>query len=372
MSETIRRLAILGLAVASAIATAAAKPPVEHRIWLEPVAAKALAAEGTQFVRADGAGKVFLLRGEAFEISPILKSGELGEAIQLKASSSAIGHVMNAALSPSGTKWLLHAEGKLRLFEDGKEKPLPPIDWQPWTVGFLRDTPLAGVMPRPLPSATLRLQDLGTVPWLVTLDNDRWSTMLDHPGLDAETAWKERAKMTSWVAEYSTLLFPARDGKLWIASEYAYALRQLNSQGRTLSEITVAKKKEESPISITPSREAAAAVKRMEAQGGKAAFHEFMERAVVADLTGGSGLIFLLIHAPGGGLALDRYDPAQNRLERVPLALKDTGRFTLAFGKDGLYIAPMNPAEGVWRISWLALESAGWKSVEGASLPGDG
>ncbi|MES1245263.1 MAG: hypothetical protein ABUT39_26900 [Acidobacteriota bacterium] len=351
--------------------TIAAGKPKDSELWLDPVAAGAQGAEGFQFVRADRTGNVFLFRSDRGEVSPLLKNGELGEVVRLKVANAPLGFVVHAALSPDGSQWLFYAEGKLRLFLDGKEKPLPPIDWQPWAVGFLRDTPLAVVMPRPLPSATLRLQDLGVAPWLVRFDNDRWSAWLSHPDLDAETAWRERSRMNAWVAEYSSLISPARDGKLWMASEYAYALRRLSPSGKTLSEVTVAKSKgEESPIRITPRGDAAAAVKRMEAQGGSASFHEFKEQAVIADLAEKSGFVYLLVHAPGSKLALDRYDPAQERLDRIPLAVRDSGRFTLACGKDGLYIASITPAEGVWRASWSALDSAEWKPVKGAKLPG--
>jgi hypothetical protein len=358
------------VAVMISVLTIASKQAEERRLWFEPVASRAQAAEGFQFVRADRTGNVFLFRGDRGEVSPVLKSGELGEPVRLKTTNTPLGFVVHAALSPGGNQWLLYAEGKLRLFLGGKEKPLPPLDWQPWAVGFLRDTPVAVVMPRPLPSAVLHLQDIGEVPWLVSLDNDRWSTLLGHPDLDAEVAWKERSRMNAWVAEYSSLVAPARDGKLWAASEYTYALRRLNSSGKTLSEVTVAQKSHGEPtIKITP-RDASAAVKRMEAQGGSASFHEFKEKAVVADLAERNGSVYLIVHAPGSTLALDRYDPGQERLERVPLAIKDSGRFTLACGKDGLYIAPLNPAEGVWRVTWAALESAEWKAVKGAKLPG--
>ncbi len=368
--DTMSRQAGLVLAMMVAVVTLSAKPPEERRLQLEPVAAAARNAEGFQFVRADRAGNVFLLNSDTSSISPVLKTGALDESIPFEGTGSPLGHVVHAALSPSGNQWLLYAEGKLRLFLAGKEKPLPPIDWQPWTVGFLRDTPLAAVMPRPLPSATMHLQDIGSVPWLVALSGDRWSTLLAHPDLDAETAWKGRSKMNVWVAAYSSLVAPTRDGKLWVASEYAYSLRQLNSSGKTLSEVRVETKKEASPISIAPSRDAAAAVKSMEAQGRSATFHEFKEKAIIADLAEKSGVVFLVVHAPGPTLALDRYDSGQNRLDRVHLGLKDSGRFTLAIGKDGLYLASMNPAEGLWRISWATLESASWKTVDGARLPG--
>lgn len=364
--------AILLATILIATLTIAARKAEERGLWFEPIAAGAQAAEGFQFVRADRSGNVFLLRSGLAQVSPILKSGKLGEPAQLKTTNAPLGFVVHAALSPSGNQWLVYAEGKLRLFLDGKEQPLPPIDWQPWAVGFLRDTPLAVVMPRPLPSATLHLQDLGKAPWLVSLDNDRWSTLLAHPDLDAETAWKQRSRMNAWVAEYSSLVAPARDGKLWVAGEYDYIVRRLSSSGKTLSEVTVPKKKaEEPPIRIAPHGEAAATIKRMEAQGGSASFHEFTEKAVIADLAEASGFVYLVVHAPGSKLALDRYDPSQGRLDRVPLAIKDTGRFTLACGKDGLYIASIAAAEGVWRVSWAALDAAEWKAVEGARLPED-
>jgi hypothetical protein len=34
----------------------------------------------------------------------------------LEASGDAIGHVLHAAMSPSGDQWLMYAEGKVRLF----------------------------------------------------------------------------------------------------------------------------------------------------------------------------------------------------------------------------------------------------------------
>jgi hypothetical protein len=368
MKGSIMKTAVAGLLLLFLPALATASPAAR------PLAVERIAGDqggaGTQFIRADGSGRVFLLRGDTGDVRSVSK-GRIGEAVPLKTANSSLGHVLNAALSPNGSQWLLYAEGRLRLFAYGKETPLPQIDWQPWSVGFVRDTPLVGVMPRPLPAAAMRIKDLGTVPWLVTLDNDRWSTLVDHPNLKAETAWRERGRMTAWVAEYSSLLYPSRDGGLWTAREYGYLLRKIGSSGRTLSEVSIPeKKKEERPARISTGREPAEAVRRMEAQGGTATFHEFTEQAVVADIVEKSGVVFLLIYTPGGKLALDRYDPGLARLERVPLAMKGSGRFTLAAGKDGLYVAPMNTAEGVWKVSWDVLDGAAWKAVEGARVPG--
>jgi hypothetical protein len=368
MRAVVKAMFLLTMAGPAVVTAGAAKSA--PRLRLEQVATPGASWAGPQFVRADRAGRVFVLRADGLEAYPVTKAGALGEPVGLQPTSSAIGHVLDAALSPSGNQWLVYAEGMLRLFLEGKERPLPPISWQPWTVGFIRDTPVVVVMPRPLPSAVLHLGDLGTVPWFVTLDGDRWSTLVEHSSLSAETAWKERSRMTTWVAEYAASMAPARDGKLWVASRYRYRLQRLSPTGRTLAQVALKEKKEEKrPAQVAGGPEVAAAVERMEAQGGHARFNAFTEEPVIADMVEGRDAIYLLVHT-SGGLALDRYEPVLGRLDRAPLPLEGSGRFTLASGKDGLYLAPFDPAEGLWRISWSVLESALWTEIEGAEIQG--
>jgi hypothetical protein len=350
--------------ILAAVAIAAASEKVENRLPLARVSTPGSSWKGPQFVRADRNGRVFLLRAEGPEVYAIGGAGAAAKPLRLETSNDAIGHVLHAAMSPGGDQWLMYAEGKVRLFVNGKERALPPIAWQPWTVGFLRDTPMVAVMPRPLPSTVLHLQDLGDVPWLVSLDNDRWSTLVEHSGLSAQMAWKERWRMNEWVAEHSSFLAPARDGKLWVASQYGYRLRRLSPTGRTLAEITWKEEQETTGAPTVPSREASATMKAMEAHGGKATFTAFKEKPVIADVVEGRDAIYLLVYEASGNLALDRYDAALDKLERVRLSQQGSGRFTLASGKDGLYIAPLDPAAGLWKVSWSALESAAWDPVE--------
>ena len=75
---------------------------------------------------------------------------------------------------------------------------------------------------------------------------------------------------------------------------------------------------------------------------------------------------------PQRDLHFYRYDPVRNVVERVPLALKGSGRFTLAAGKDGLYLAPFQAKNGLWKIPWEALESASWKEIEGVEISSGG
>lgn len=263
----------------------------------------------------------------------------------------------------------MYAESRIRLFVDGKEKPIPAPEWRPWSVGFVRDTPMVCVVPRPTPAAHLRIKDLGAVPWLIAFDGDRWSNVVEHSELSAAAAWKERSRMNEWIAEYAGFLAGDRKGKLWLASQYGYRVQRLSAGGRSLLEIRV-KAPETDSRQRKAQAESADMSRQAETRGGTA--HSFEAAQVVADLTeGADGALYLLVN-PGDGdtLALDRYDSVRGVLERAPLSLKGSGNFTLASGKDGLYLAGWNAKTGRWRLSWQALEQADWKEVKGAEIQG--
>ena len=178
--------------------------------------------------------------------------------------------------------------------------------------------------------------------------------------------------MNEWVARHASWLAPARDGKLWAASQYAYRVRRLSPTGRSLLEITAGKEKK-GPAPAPANAAAAAAVRQLEESGKKARFTAFTEKQVIADVVEGTDRrIYLLVNASeSSALALDRYDSVLNVLERIPLSLEAAGRVSLAAGKDGLYLAPFNAKHGIWRISWADLESAPWKEVEEAKIGSD-
>lgn len=352
----------------SAVAFAGDAP--ERRLRPEAVAPD-LIWEGSHFVRSDSKGNIYLFRSDKAEVFAVTKSGEIGKAQRLQTANASLGHVHTASLSPTGNAWLVYAEGKIRFFVDGKEKPIPAPEWRPWSVGFLRDKPVVCVVPRPTPEAHLRLKDLGAVPWLVTLDNDRWSTLVEHSSFSAETAWAERAKMNDWIAEYAGFLAGDRKGKLWMASQYGYRVQRLSPLGRPLLEIVGEKGQRDS--SKAANAAASAMTKQADARGGKA--YPFTTEQVIADLAeGADGNLYLLVNPPGsdGSMTLDRYDSVRGVLERTPLSLAGTGRFSLASGKDGLYLAAWNAKDGRWRIPWQDIEQATWKEVEGVEVKGGG
>lgn len=335
-------------------------------VWGEP------AWDGPQFVRADRKGNVFLFRGSRLEVYPVTRKGSLGDPLRLETTAEASRMVQDAVLSPDGGRWLVYADLGVRLFEDGKEKPVPPLSWRPWSIAFLRDTPLVAVVPVPIGDPPLDLERLAAVPWFLSLDNGRWATFVEHRRLPGSELLKDERTMNDFVADYAVFTVGDREGKLWVARQYSYKVERWSPGGRPLLEIAVQGGKVVHRKETPANPEAAAAVKRDKTQGRETRFNAFTARAAIRDLVEGRDhRLYLLVNtSDDGALALDRYDPVLSVLERTPLSLEKGGRFTMAAGKEGLYLAAWNGRDGRWRIPWEALDAAEWMEVEGAEIKG--
>jgi hypothetical protein len=331
---------------------------------------------GGQFVAADRAGNVFFFRADTFEVYPLEKTQALGKPIHLETSAGKGGVVLEAAMSPSGDRWLVRGPKWVRLFVDGKEKNVLPLRWRPYAVGFRRDVPIVSLAPfpvQPVPDST-KVREL---PWLQEWGGSAWNTLANREG----PAFGELVKQLNWygraVEEDSLALSSDRRGRLWVANRYSYRIRELKPSGGVLTEIQlddgkVRRKTESKGIEIqrkdpaTNAREATQDPSRE-----KATFFPFVAEDVIYDLTEGrDGRMYFLVVPKKGGLALDRYDPVLSVLERLPVQWKLAGNVTIAAGKNGLYLAPIEPEKGRWRISWESLEDGEWKKVEGATLTG--
>ena len=347
-------------AKAPAPAKAPEQPQAPKTIQPEP-ALEGATWDGSQFVRADRKGNVFLFRGNAFEVYPEAETGALGEPRRLKATAETSTLVHDAVLSPGGDQWLVYADIGTRLFVDGKEKLVPALAWRPWSISFLRDTPVVAVIPLQIGETGKDLEDLAAVPWLLALGNGRWETLVDHRRLTGKDLAGNGRDSNDYVADTAIFMRADHEGKLWVGRQYAYQVERWSASGRPLVEIVVdGGKVEERKL-----RE------NSQAKGAKN-YHAFRAKPAVLDLVEGTDhRMYFLVSRPDGSLVLDRYDPALAVLERVPLDLKKTGRFTLAAGKEGLYLAAWNGREGRWRITWEVLEEAGWKKVNEAEIGGN-
>ncbi|MGH7484386.1 MAG: hypothetical protein ACREMY_02130 [bacterium] len=360
---------ILGLLLAGASAGA--------QLQLEPLPKPEKPWKGRQFVAADRSGHVFFLKADTFEIYPLTKSGRLGEPVQLQKAPGLSDEIREAAISPAGDSWLLRVSKGVRLFENDKEKVVPPLEWAPFAVTFRRSTPTIAVAPlpvRPLQNAS----KVGTLPWIQQLDDDSWSTFRERKGPTLAEMMKTENWFGKILEEDPLFMASDRKGRLWVAHRYAYRLQQFSPGGALLAEIVidkgkVRKKKDSQPIEIKPStgenpKEATHAPSQE-----KGTFFPFTAEAVIQGLAEGpDGRMYFLVVPTGGGAALDRFDPVRGVVERALLQWKAEGDISIAAGKDALYLAPADVAKGRWRVSWDSLEQAEWKKVKGVTLESQG
>ncbi len=317
--------------------------------------------QGPQKVQADGKGNTYLLRAETLEVYPVLKSGALGKPAKLEPARSLDGPVIDAAMGERPGDWLLRLPLELRWFVDGQEKVLPPLPWRPWSVGYRRGTPVVAVLPQPAPVNGTVIRHAGdeppaTAPAVLELSGDRWSVLIE----DARPA---AGDTNAAVESCGRTVLGDRQGKLWTARNYAYVLDRYSPAGRRLLRVEVDKGK-------VAHRDVKTATVPAEVRSAdRQRFHSFLGVQKISDLAEGLDHRIYLLVQEENGVAIDRYDPAQPSLERVPLALDLTGNATLAAGRDGLYLAAHSGERGRWRVSWEELERARWKKV---TVDGDG
>ena len=362
------------------LAVFSAAPLLGAKVQLEPVSSEdgGPVWAGKQFVAADKAGNVFFFRSETLEVYPLSKDGSLGAPVRLKTAGSPVGEVHDVALSPDGRRWLVQTIRGVRLFEAGKEKVLPALAWRPVAVGFRRDVPVVATIAIPVQSIP-DPSKVGRLPWLQELSGDEWSTLVERDG----PPFSELVKRENWFGEAleedPLALAADRRGRLWVARRHAYNVQEFNPGGRLLSTILmdqgrVRKKKESQGIEIKrsdPAGNPREATRNPATE--KATFYPFVAEKVIHDLVEGrDGRMYFLVVPRAGTAALDRFDPVRAVLERINIPLKaDSGDFVaMAAGKDGLYFASTDPKQGRWMVTWEALDAAGWKEVEGATLDG--
>jgi hypothetical protein len=358
-----------------------ASPPAKAApVTLErlPVGEASPTWSGAQIVSADKAGHVFFFRGDTFEVYPVTKTGSFGEPVRLETTTAPNQMVHDAVLSPSGDRWLVYGDLTVRLFVEGKERAVPPIPWKPWSIALLRDEPVVAVLPLPMGGRSIDIEKVGTPPRFLEFDGDRWSSALEMKGISVSEVLHTKGKLNDVVADNAVYLTSDRQGRLWAAGQYRYRVQRFLSGFHPDLEILVGhgqvhkREQEDKPIELTrtdPSQNPSEATRNPLRE--KSTYTPFSGQPAVLDLTEGrDGRMYLLVRTEAGGAALDRFDPMLSLLERVPLEMTPQGRYTIAAGRDGLYIAAWSGKEGRWRLSWDVLDQTKWKPVAGGEING--
>ena len=304
------------------------------------------------------------------------KSGALGKPVALQPTGVPAGFVREAVMSPSGDRWLLLSGMSVRYFIDGKEKALPALEWKPWSLTLLRDTPIVAAAPFPLGDRSGDPKKAGTPPWLLQFDGDRWASIIDLKGVSVADLLENNG-LNDAIAKNSVVLKGDRQGRLWAARQYGYRVQRFTPGGRLLLEITVGdgkvrEKGDGRAIDIKLRREGQNPREAtQDPRSEKGTYFPFTAQRIVYGMTEGrDGNVYLLVDAGEGAAALDRFDPTRAVLERVPLTFKLKDMVTLASGRDALYLAPWSAEKGRWRISWESLDTAAWKPVKSVRIDG--
>lgn len=327
--------------------------------------------KGAQFARADQDGRVYFLHADALAVHRIEKDGTFGDPANLRPLGAPPTEVRDAAMDAFGGQWLLLASNTVHHFVDGQEKELPKLDDHAWGVGFLRATPLVSLVPSHSEHRS------GSPPWLAQAGKDRWETLVDFSNVYKGDPLA-RSNRGDVIANTAVFVSSDRQGRLWAARQYAYRLEQYSRGGRRVAALTVGGGKvtrtDEKPsvIDLRKSAEGSSSPPSPPEENGesklpaKATFRPFTAIAALLDVAAArDGRVYLLVQTSGGNLAVDRYSPAADLLERRELTLRANGRMSLAPGRDALYLAAWNGSAGRWRISWEQLDATeGWEEVE--------
>lgn len=329
-----------------------------------------------QFVQADKEGRVFVLRADTLDLFQIGAGDKLLSRGALESMGSADSGrpavIRQAVMSSAGDVWLLlDSAHQVRLFRSGKEKPLPANDWIVTALAVVQGTPVLAVAPgqvangRDPGESKDPKQFSAKPPFLLQMGDSRWETLV--PGESFELGDTRASIGREIQAGSEVWAVPGPGGSLWIAYRNAYRLLRYSALGKLKDQIVVGDGK------VKWAERSAEDWARLEAVAKEDQFPfkrsgvaPVQEAAVVRAMTmGRDGRVYLLVETEKG-LAIDRFDPEPSRqaLERVALDGLGSGRYTMAAGRDALYIAAFLGNGGRWRLPWESLESAQWAFVD--------
>lgn len=346
-------------------------------------------SNGTQFLAADSKGHPLLLRGDTLEVFRLGPDERFDRRVGKLACSrsSDSGFTYAAAMDPTGSTWAVGSASDVALCDFKKEQHPPGLDWMISSLTYSPSGPLVAVTALgPAPAGTDNFRR--TEPRVFGLADDRWHPIVSAPIRDemkgthadqlavlAELKAHPMDVLAKGKAESDTLICTTTKGQIWLASWNSYRLQRVSASDKPQGperEIVVGSGAVEWPKQTKEGKE-------REARDGKAQGVEAIPstvggavpRAVVRALFCDRE-IYLVISTTDG-LALDRFDPSQNTLERVLLdgvKVDSSGPMTAALGGGQLWLAGRFAADGLWRISLEDLGAAHWKPVKDVRIDG--
>jgi hypothetical protein len=332
-------------------------------------------SNATQFLAVDSKGHPLLLRGDTLEVFRLGADARFDHRLGKLACDLSSDPAYAAALDPKGSTWAVSSSRELALCDFVKEQRPPGLDWTVSSLTYSRTGPLVAVTSLGPHAEAGEPQFRTKVPRVFGLADGRWHPVSWAPVLELKEMPKNPLDVLSaGKAQSDALICAGPKDAIWLASWNAYRLQKLSAAEKPEREIVVGSGNVEWQKLDKQQQDREA--RNRAAQGSNPLLQAFavsaVPRGVVrALLCGREGLLYLVV-STDEGLALDRFDPVQNLLERVLLseATVSSGPMTAALGTDQLWLGGRLAADGLWRISLDDLATAHWTPVKGLKVNG--
>ncbi len=346
------------------------------RVRVLRVAAPALEkAETTQFLATDVQGRPWLLRGDSFEVFGLGADEGFDHRLGVLACDHQLAPAYAAAKDPAGQTWVVSSPREVAVCDFSRQESFPDLRWVISSAAYSASGPLVSVTSLgPPPDAADRFKK--TVPRVFALTNGRWQPVVSAPIVQfKEKPASAFEMMAAGRAQTETLLCAGQGGALWSASQNSYRLQKLSSSSETPEhEIVVGsgdlqwQKLGKQDQEREWRNRAAQGANRAASPESPAGIARGVVRALVC---GRDGYVYLVVSSPEG-MALDRFNPSQNTLERVLLegVTVSSGPMSAALAPDQLWLGGRLAADGIWRIPVETLAVAHWKPVQDATADG--
>ncbi len=369
--------AVVAIFHISALFGAVQSDPTFATIALErlPIAAPQKSADAFQFLRADKNGRLYLLHGDTLQVDDLQAVGKLvaGSKPANSQALDAMGMIMDAALSPDGSAWLLASlPDRVALLNSDGFRELPPPYWAVSSLAYSVDGPVVAVIPVRVGGENASAPPTGAAwkspPLLLQLRDQSWQTLVaGEPFTRRDT---RPLRLQEMKAERDArVTFDAR-GTLWVAQQDAYRLKHYSRTGALQESLAVAGGRvqwRDRTADDWKHLEDAAQAGGIKLNRSKLA--NVQAARVVRGLTTRDNQVYLVVET-SAGLALDRWDSKARVLERLllPAVPLGPGPLNVAGGRYGLYLAGAHLGEPIWHADWLKLDGGKWKAVPEAAL----
>lgn len=367
---------VQSLIVCLAISTLGAvrAPEGAHVASAAPVfsaVAKATRWDGTQFLRVDRKGHVFLVRsGESFDIFP-LSQGQLGKRQRLIGEGKWGEPPTDVAVNSSGDQWAVLSENRVLWVKEGKQVSTPEVGWFATSVTFLGDTPAAAVLPM---SVGRKFTDkpVSIPPLILKLGRNSWETLVEG---ELPQRSREQNPFNALFAEHTLKLSADARHRLWAAYPFAGRVVRFTPAGRLDTEIVLGTgnpeygKEDEQDRKAFEESLSKAGYDTSGAQAGLFTAKTALHGMAVSHR---DGMLYMVL---GQGVTrtrplLARYNSVSIAVETLPLRLPFEGDVSMAAGHDGLYIAGADRSTGCWWMSWESLDGTFWEDFPQAEVSG--